>query len=104
MIEGASDDFIKEERRWEAAQQDRADRADRERRAYRKEIIGWAIFGATTVAIVAVLVFALWRWAVEGKQADTERINACTEQGGTWTTIGGGMDKMCIKVSAEVPK
>jgi hypothetical protein len=100
----SSDSFIREERRWEAAQQDRADRERARHREAWNTRIGYIASAAVAITVIVSIALGIWRWAASSKEAETSRINACSVSGGTWTTIGGGLDKMCIKVSMEVPR
>lgn len=99
----ASDEFIKEERRWEAAQQEREDRNARARREAWNTRIGYISMAMAVIAIVAIIAFTFWRLSTTWSNNDTARINACTEQGGTWTTIGGGQGapEVCVYLRVD---
>lgn len=77
-------------------------RDNESKREHRTErIIAWAwAFGAVTiVAIIAGLIFTVW--SRSSAQNHQERI-ACTEAGGTWTSIGRG-SPVCIRIEEVTP-
>lgn len=102
----ASDEFIKEERAWQREQEKRASEERHWKREARTERI--QIISVCTAAFlsVAVIVWGVLSLVTHFSNRDTERINACSAAGGTWTSIGGGQGApmVCVKMTVELPK
>ena len=58
--------------------------------------------GATIVLIVAILAGLIYYWQdSSGKRGNVVEV-ACVQSGGTWTSVGGSQNKVCIHIDGGV--
>jgi hypothetical protein len=99
-----SDDFIREtnnHERWMAEEM----RRDNDRR--REQIntrIGYILSALVGIVVVVTVVGAFWSNAESNGKRDQELRLACTEQGGSWVTLGSANGSpVCIKFTEVQP-
>ena len=82
--------WIKAERDHEYRMLREANEDRRLRRRAATERITHITIGVTTVLVVGILAFLIWRVVSNGTAADVERDRICAAMGGARATINGG--------------
>ena len=98
-----SDDFIKATNAHEYRMFEERRRADDRRREQMNTRIGYVMSALVAIVVVVTIVGAFAFHANRSAERDQEVRLACTEQGGSWVSLGTNADPVCIQIKEVQP-